>query len=182
MAPYYLRTYIRYAEIAVISVLAVFGVITYRELSQLRKVPVALPNYEFVVTQEPGKGPVVNTRGTWIAQRGPPEPLQTTTIECRKSSMQCVESAAMVSFVSEKGFLEAVQTVFEVERWGEAEVVTKAAPGKCSSRSLVLDLTNKRATSKVSASEEAGTCKGRPESTLELVTGFKVRADALKRE
>ena len=106
---------------------------------------------------------------------GPPEPLQTTTIECRKANMQCLESAATVVFVGDRGVLESVQTVFDVDHWTEGEIVSKPTPVKCVSRTLVLDLANKRTRSRVSSAEESGTCKARPEGTLDLVTGFRVR-------
>jgi hypothetical protein len=166
---------IRYTEILVVSVLAVFAVLTYRELLALRRVPVALPNYEFEAADDPQKGRVVRSRGTWIAEFGPPEPLQTTTIECRKSTMQCVESAATVVFVGDRGVMESVQMVFDVDRWTDAEVVSKPAAGRCASRTLVLDLVNKHARSQVSAAEEKGVCKARPAGTLDLVTGFRIR-------
>lgn len=173
--------YIRYAEIVVIAVLVIFAVLTYRELTMLRRVPVALPSYEFEVGTDAARGQWVRSRGTWIAEQGPPQPLQTTTIECRRSTMQCVESAATVVFVSDKGVLESIQTIFDVERWGDAEVATKPSVGRCSSRTMILDLVNRRARSRVTASEETSTCKQRPESVLELVTGFKVRAEAMQK-
>lgn len=173
--------YIRYGEIVVIAILVVFGILTYRELTMLRRVPVALPSYEFEAGSDAARGQWVRSRGTWIAEQGPPQPLQTTTIECRKSSMQCVESAATVVFVSDRGVLESVQTIFDIERWGEAEIATKPAAGRCSSRTLIFDLVNRRARSRVTASEETATCRQRPESMLELVTGFKVRAEAMQK-
>ena len=170
---------IRYVEILTVSVLAIFAVLTYRELSALRKVPVALPQYEFDAAEDPQKGSIVRSRGTWIADLGPPEPLQTTTIECRKASMQCMESAATVVFVGDRGVLESVQTVYDVDRWTDGEVVSKPTIGRCTTRTLVLDLVNKRTRSRISAAEERGVCKARPEGTLDLVTGYRVR-DALR--
>lgn len=175
-----LHSAVRVAEIATIVVLTVILIITYRELSALRKVPVALPNYqfEFLVTGDKVDG--VQTRGTWIAQSGPPEPLQTTTIECRKSSMQCVESSAIIVFVGDRGVLESAQTIFEVERWNDREIITKAVRGPCSDRTLVLNLIEKLAAVRTSASQEKGKCAEIPPRTLELVAGYKVRAEAQK--
>ena len=173
--------YVRYAEVLAIAVLVVFALLTYRDLLMLRRVPVALPSYEFESSADPQKGYWVRSRGTWIAQHGPPQPLQTTTIECRKPGMQCVESAATVVFVGDKGVLESVQTIFEVDRWSDSEIVTRPAAGRCSSRMLFFDLVNRRAGSRVSASEETSTCQPRPASTLELVTGFRVRAEAMQK-
>jgi hypothetical protein len=172
---------VRVAEIVTIVVLTVILIITYRELAALRKLPVALPNYqfEFLVTGDKVDG--VQTRGTWIAQSGPPEPLQTTTIECRKSSMQCVESSAVIVFVGDRGVLEAAQAIFEVERWNDREIVTKAVSGPCFDRTLVLNLVEKLALVRASASKEKGKCREIPPRTLELVAGYKVRAEALQK-
>lgn len=166
---------VRYLEVLAIGVLAIFALLTYRELMALRKLPVVLPHYEFEAADDPQKGSMVRSRGTWIAELGPPEPLQTTTIECRKASMQCLESAATVIFVGDRGVLESVQTIFEVERWTDSEVVSKPTAVKCAQRTLILDLANKRTRSRVSSAEEKGACKARPEGTLDLVTGYRVR-------
>lgn len=174
-----LYSLIRIAEIVAIVGLSIFALLTYRELSALRKFPVSLPSYEFVVSGEPEPGRTVHTRGTWISERGTPEPLLTTTIECRKARMECMESAAKVIFMDGRGLLESQQTGFEIERWNEAEIVTKPAPGQCSTRQLVLDLKEKRAISRVSASQEKGICKESPAKTLELVNGYKVRSAPL---
>ncbi len=176
-----LHSAVRVAEIATIVVLTVILIITYRELAMLRKFPVALPNYQFEVLLSGDKVDRVQTRGTWIAQSGPPEPLQTTTIECRKSSMQCVESSALIVFVGDKGVLESAQTTFEVERWNDREIVTKAVSAPCSDRTLVLNLIEKLAVVRASASQEKGRCAEIPPRTLELVAGYKIRAEALKR-
>ena len=162
---------VRMVEIAAVGVLAVFALLTYLELSSLRKAPVVLPNYQFEVL---GNGSIA-TRGTWVSDKGPPEPLVTTTIECHKARMECIESAAMVVFVSGKGLLESQHTLFPVERWTEAEVVTRPVQGRCFARKLVFDLKEKRANSQASASEEKGLCREVPARTLELVTGYRAR-------
>jgi hypothetical protein len=175
MSSYAFHKYVRIAEVAVVVVLSIFALMTWLELSALRKAPVVLPNYQFEALKTAEGTPMVVTRGTWIAENGPPEPLLTTTIECRKDRMECMESAALVVFVSGKGLLEAQQTVFGIERWGDREIATKAANGPCGSRQLLLDLEQKRALSKVSATEARGKCTEQPARTLELVTGYKVR-------
>jgi hypothetical protein len=171
-----LHRMVRIAEVGVIAILGVFAAMTYRELSALRKYPVNLPSYQFEVSGDSDKTRTVSTRGTWITERGTTEELLTTTIECRKARMECIESAARVLFVSGEGLLESNQTGFEVVRWNEAEIVTKPAEGKCATRQLVLDLKEKRALSKVGASEEKGVCRELPARTLELVTGYRARA------
>lgn len=170
-----MHKFIRLAYVAALVVLSGFALVTWIELDALRKAPVALPSYQFESLTGSDGVPTVTTRGTWMAQEGPPEPLLTTTIECRKDQMQCVESAALVVFVSGKGLLEAQQTVYPVERWTAQEVTTKQVTGKCDNRQLVLDLGDKRARSRVSASEGKGICKEMPARILDLVTGYKVR-------
>lgn len=176
-----LHTAIRVAEIVAIVVLSVILIVTYRELAVLRKVPVALPNYQFEILASGDKIEGVQTRGTWIAQSGPSEPLQTTTIECRKSSMQCVESSAVIVFVGDKGILESTQAAFDVERWNDREVVTKAVSGPCADRTLLLNLVDKLAVLRISAIREKGRCMEAAARTLELVAGYKVRAEALEK-
>ena len=97
---YALHRYVRIGEIVVVVVLSIFALMTWLELNALRKAPVVLPNYQFESLSTAEGTPMVVTRGTWIAENGPPEPLLTTTIECRKDRMECVESAALVVFVS----------------------------------------------------------------------------------
>lgn len=177
-----LHRYVRLAEIVLVAVLSVFALLTYRELRVLRKIPVVLPHYEFEVTPNAGHDAVVRTRGTWIAEQGPTEPLQTITIECARVRMECVESAASVVFVGDRGILESTQMVFEVDRWNDTEVHTKPATGACANRVLLLDLNQKRATSHVSASDESARCKQRPERILELVAGYRARPEDYKKE
>lgn len=167
--------YIRFAEIAVVGVLALFTFLTWQELSALRKAPVVLPNYVFEPATDPAQGPTIVSRGTWIASQGRTEPMQTVTIECRKARMECVESAAAVVFVRDRGLLESKQTIFEVEKWTDAEVVSKPSVDRCASRVLVLDMTSKKTLNRVSASEEKGLCKELPARTLELVAGYRAR-------
>jgi hypothetical protein len=165
---------VRIAEAGTILVLAGFAALTYRELTSLRQAPVSLPSYQFEVTTE-SDAPVVNTRGTWINDRGTPVQLLTTSIECRKARMDCIESDAKVVFVSGQGLLESSQMTYDVAIWSGDAIVTKPAQGKCSSRQLLLDLRNKKAMAKVGASAEKGTCRESPARTLELVTGYKLR-------
>ena len=172
-----LGRYIRFAEIAIVGVLSIFAFLTWQELSALRKAPVALPSYVFEPTSDPEHGAMIVSRGTWIATTGRAEPMQTVTIECRKARMECVESAAAVVFIGERGLLESKQTIFEVEKWSDAEVVTKPSVDRCGSRVLVLDIASRKALNRVSASQEKGLCKDLPERTLELVAGFRAKGE-----
>ena len=171
-----LHRVVRIVEIGAVVVLGGFAALTYRELSELRKFPVSLPSYQFEVTGENDASRVVQTRGTWINQKGAPEQLLTTSIECRKARMECIESAAQVVFVSGQGLLESNQSAYEVATWTDAAIVTRPLQGTCGTRQLLLDLKDKRAQSKVGASEEKGICREMPARTLELVTGYKVRS------
>ena len=107
-----LRKLVRAAEVLTITVLSIFAFFTWRELDSLRKAPVALPSYQFEDSGGADDTRVVVTRGTWVAENGPPEAMFTTTIECRKARMECIESAAMVEFVGGKGLLDSQHTVF----------------------------------------------------------------------
>ncbi len=172
---------IRFAYVAVVLVLAAFALLTYRELQRQRSAPVTLPHYAFYVVDNPEAGGVVKAFGTWYVADGPAtvENLQTTAIECRKTPLQCVESTAMVS-VSERGFLDAVTTVFEVERWTGEEIVTRTEKGRCTTRMIRMDLTNRLASSVIAAIPGAEPCKEQPR-TLKLESGAKARSDALGR-
>jgi hypothetical protein len=175
-----LQKAIRLAEIVIVSILAANALFTYRELETLRRVPVALPSYQFELVGD-AQNAVVQTRGTWIAEQGPPPPLQTTTIECRKAAMQCQESSALLVFVSGSAVMESAQTAFEVERWDDKEIVTKPVRGACVDRTLVLNLAEKRAVNRLSSSPAEGRCIESPARALELVTGYKVRSEALRK-
>ena len=167
--------YIRWAEIAVVGLLSVFALLTWLELSALRKAPVVLPSYVFERTADPAGGVVIVSRGTWVASGGRAEPLQTVTIECRKARMECVESAAAVVFVSGRGLLESKQTIFEVDKWTDAEVVSKPSVDRCASRTLIMSVEGQKTLSRVSASEDKGVCKEAPARTLELVAGYRAK-------
>ena len=169
--------YIRYAEIAIVLVLGIIAFITWRELSELRKAPVALPNYEFEISGGSDAGNVVQTRGTWISEKGIPDSLQTITIECRRQAMRCAESAAEVVFVEGKGVLESRLTDFEVDHWNDKEIVAKPYSDRCMKRTLSLDLVQKRAKSHVNpVTDDSARCRrAQRERSLELVAGYKLK-------
>ena len=169
-----LHTVVRLVEALAVLVLGVIAFITYRELEAMRKLPVALPSYEFEATGTPPDH--VQTRGTWIAEKGPPEQLQTTTIECRKAAMQCIESSAVIQFMGGHGLMEATQTTFAIESWDDKAIASKSVAGRCNERRLSMDLLEKRATLKISASRDEGKCAAAPEKILELVAGYKMKA------
>ena len=170
---------IRFAYVAVVAVLAVFALSTYQELQRQRSAPVILPSYAFYIADNPEKASLVQAIGTWYVADGPTltEILQTTTIECRKTRLQCVESTAVVS-VSEKGFLDSTSTVFEVERWTDDAIVTKPEKGRCTTRIISMDLVNRLASSVIAAIPDADKCEEQPR-TLRLESGAKARTDAL---
>lgn len=174
-----LRKIVRYAEIIVVLVLLVFAVRTYRELKMLRAAPVILPSYWFNVASGTDLPSRVQARGSWVTRDGTPEFLHTTTIDCNKAKMQCMESSAVVS-VSEGGFLESVQTVFDVEAWTDSEIVTKRDVQSCASRVLTLDIAHKQAQSVVTPNTTNKSCKtaAAGEQTFRLVTGTAAQAAA----
>jgi len=165
--------YVRYVESIAVGGLLIFGLLTYFELSQLRKAPVALPNYEFEMT--PGADPIVRTRGTWISGTGIPAPVQTTTIECRKFTMRCTESSAAIVFLEGKGLLESKLTEFELDHWNDKQIVAKPVVDRCTVRSLSIDLAEKRALSRFSTNADDGRCEKVPDKSYELVAGYKVK-------
>lgn len=170
---------LRLAYVAVVAGLAVFALLTYRELQRQRSAPVILPQYSFYTVDDPEKGREVKAFGTWYVADGPTltKSLQTTTIECRKAILQCVESTAVVS-VGEKGFLDTTSTVFEVERWTDDEIVTKPVKGRCTTRIISMDLVNRLPSSVIAAIPNAEKCAEQPR-ILKLESGAKARSDAL---
>jgi hypothetical protein len=171
-----LHRWVRIGEIVVVTVLAGFALVTYRELSALRKFPVSLPSYQFEITGDSDATRVVSTRGTWFTEKGTPEQLVTTSIECRKEKMECVESTARVQFVSGQGLLESQHISYEIGNWNDSGIVTKPAQADCATRQLILEFKEKRALSKIGPSEDKGKCRNLPPRTLELVAGYKVKA------
>ncbi|HUL96334.1 MAG TPA: hypothetical protein VLT89_10000 [Usitatibacter sp.] len=169
------QKWIRYGEIAIVVILLAFALLTYRELDALRKHPVALPMYEFDVSGGADPSGTVTTRGTWIAEGGIPEPIQTTTIQCRYATMHCVESTAAVVMVSGKGLLEATSTQFDIERWDDKQISAKPLAQRCLTRTLVLQLNEKRARSHITPNPDAQNCKEERDRNLELVTGYRVK-------
>lgn len=177
-----LRRMIRYTEIAVVAILLVYAALIYRELKMLRAAPVVLPAYWFNVATEAGQVQRVHARGSWVGKEASPEFLHTTTIECVKSKMQCMESSAVVA-VNDGRFLESIQTMYDVESWTDTEIHTKSDVQPCAMRSLTLDLANKQAKTKVVNKATVASCKSSPseEQTLNLVTGFQANADGVRR-
>ena len=172
-----LRKLIRLAEIVVVMVLLVFAVLTYRELKMLRAAPVILPAYWFNVATGTDQINRVQARGSWVGKQAVPASLHTTTIECVKSRMQCVESSAVVS-TSEGGFMESVHTIFDVDTWTDSEIVTKRDVQPCTSRTLTLDIANKQARSVAIANTANNSCKPAPtdEQTFKLVAGMAMQS------
>jgi len=169
-----LRKYIRYAEAIVVIALLAWASITYRELSALRKHPVALPTYAFEVSEA---GDLVKTHGTWTSEKGIPGRLGTTSIECVKSTMRCVESTAEIVFLSGKGLLESNMAQFGVATWTDKEIVAKPNEQRCRTRTLMLDLARKRAYSRSSPNPDVSFCEPEPASAYELVAGYSARRE-----
>ena len=175
-----ITSYVRLGEIVVVTVLVGFAFFTWRDLDNLRKLPVSLPNYEFEISGPPDPGGTVTTRGTWISTGGIPDRLQTTTIECKKAAMRCVQSGAVIIFLDGKGLLESTQLEFEVDRWNDKEIVTKVASERCVTRVLMLDLAEKRARSRVTQKRDSSRCPEGSDRTYELVAGYKSRVSEEK--
>jgi hypothetical protein len=169
-----LRKYIRYTEATVLVVLLGWASITYRELAALRRHPVALPSYEFEVN---GAGDVVRMHGTWTSEGGIPGSLGTTSIECVKPAMRCIESTAEVVFLSGKGLLESRMAQFDIAKWTDNEIVAKPYELRCRTRTLMLDLKAKRARSRSSPKPDASFCEGQSAGSYELIAGYAPRKE-----
>ena len=167
---------IRFAYIAVVAILAVFALLTYRELQSQRSAPVILPHYAFYILDNPEKASVVQAVGTWYVAAGPAlaQTQQTTSIECKKARLECVESTAVVS-VNENRLLDSISTVFEVERWTDEEIVTKPDQGRCTTRVIRLNLVKRLASIVIAPILDAAACKELPR-TLKLGSGAKDKA------
>ena len=163
------RRYIRYTEAVVLIALVGWASLTYRELSALRRHPVALPTYDFEAS---GSGDVVKAHGTWTSDGGIPGSLGTTSIECVKSAMRCVESTAEVVFLSGRGLLESRMAQFEVATWTDHEIVAKPYELRCTTRTLVLDLARKRAHSSSTPNPNVSFCESQPARSYDLVAGY----------
>lgn len=176
-----LRRVIRYVEIIVVLSLLGYGAVLYRELRVLRASPVVLPAFWFNVVTNAGQIQSVQARGSWSSKVASPDIMHTTTIECFKTRMQCMEASAVVA-VKDGRYMESIQTMFDIDSWTDAEIRTKADVLPCSSRTLALDIANKRAKSVVTNSAGNASCKGTAgeEQTLNLVAGFQVNAEAGK--
>ncbi|MBL0125653.1 MAG: hypothetical protein IPP88_24320 [Betaproteobacteria bacterium] len=177
-----LRKMIRLAEIIVVSVLVIYATLTWRELKILRAAPVVLPAYWFIVTADVDQVNQVQAGGSWVSKDAATGNLQTATIDCVKSRMQCMESSAQVS-VNEGGLLETAQTVFDIESWTESEIRTKVAQKPCVSRTLTLDIPNKQVKSVATAGKSPdATCKTAivGEQTSSLVAGKQAHDDAVR--
>ena len=176
-----LRKMIRIAEIVVVTALAVYALLTYRELQRLRAAPVVLPSYWFNVATGSDQTQVerVHARGSWVSKGVVPEFLHTTTIECVKARMQCMESSAVVA-VNEGGFLESIQTLFDVDTWSEKQILTKVDVQPCAIRTLVLDIANKQAQNVVTPRPGNKSCKAGAigEQVFRLEAGQHSRAGA----
>jgi hypothetical protein len=169
-----LRKYIRYTEATVLVALLGWASITYRELAALRRHPVALPSYEFEVN---AAGDVVKMHGTWTSEGGIPGALGTTSIECLKPTMRCIESTAEVVFLSGKGLLESRMAQFDLAKWSDNEIVAKPYELRCRTRTLMLDLRRKRAQSRSTPKTYASICETQSDGNYELFACYAARKE-----
>ena len=170
-----MRRLVRLGYLVLIVALGGYAAITYRQLQALRSVPVVLPNYGFYIVDIPVKAALVQARGSWVGSGGPTAAgtLQTTTLECNRSKMLCVDSTATVA-VKEGSYMEATPTLYEVEQWTDQEVVTKALARDCAQYLLRVRLADRSATTEVSLLPGQVSCKDPPRK-LRLDSGIKSR-------
>lgn len=171
-----LRNGIRAGYLLVIILLAIFGWRTWQQLQTLRSVPVALPNYWFYMAESQGQ-PLVQANGTWIDESASlkADHLQTSTFECSKARMQCVESAAVVT-VMEQSFLEAMARFYDIESWTDQDIVTRPVQvDKCRVQTVRFVLAEKKVLAKTSLAPDASEQNCRhPAHQLRLDDGNKL--------
>ena len=166
---------VRFIYLLLIAVLGVFAFLTHRQLQALRSAPVVLPNYGFYVVDVPEKAAIVQALGTWVATTGPKmdQALQTTTIDCKRAKMLCIESTAQVA-VGEGGILETMPTIYEISEWTDDNFVSKPTPKECATRVLTVNLVERIATVAITPEKNNAGCK-ESARTLKLESGRDVR-------
>ena len=151
---------VRIVYLLLIVVLGVFAYLTHRQLQALRSLPVVLPNYGFYVVDVPQKAGIVQAIGTWVAVSGPKldKALQTTTIDCKRAKLICVESTAQVA-VGEGGILETTPTIYEISEWTDDNFVSKPTVKECETRVLAVNLVERVATVTITPEKRNLSCK-----------------------
>ncbi len=181
---------IRIAYVLVILVLGIFAFRTWQQLQTLRSAPVALPNFWFHLTGEPGRLRI-QANGTWLGPGAGPaaatpasgkfDRLQTSSLECNQARMQCLESTAVVE-VMQRAFLESIPRAYDVETWNEQSVITKPAIlDKCRLQAITLNIADKTVTANISLlpDKTAADCKGAT-GKVNLEDGSKLLAQVGK--
>ena len=174
--------HIRATYFIVIVFLIVYALVTYQQLQALRKRPVLLPNYWFQVTATAASGAAIHAQGSWRSTLAtdPPQLLQTTTLECYKNKMFCVESTATVS-TSEGSFLDVTPTVYDVDHWTDAGLTTKPTTKGCAINTLTVVVADRSVIFNAALAPGKTECKDAPRS-LKLDSGNASRTVAPSRE
>ena len=151
--------FIRVGYLLLMIALAAYAAFIYQQLQALRARPVVLPNYAFYVVDQAEKASVILAIGTWIAASAMPtqQPLQTTTLECKRATMICVESTALVS-VQEAAYLEAIPLIYAIDQWTDTELVTKVTPTTCTERVMRINFEQRKAVLSAAAQPAAKHC------------------------
>lgn len=165
------RQMIRLGYLLLLIALAGYAAIIYRQLQALRQRPVALPNYAFYVVDHPEKASVIQVVGSWIVDAGTPaqKAVQTTSLECRKIKLNCIESTAVVT-LEEGGYLETTPLIHEIEQWNETELVTRPSRAACTERVVRIDIAMRKTTMTATRVASAKACN-EPAGTFTLGSG-----------
>lgn len=164
------RQFIRIGYVIVLVVLVAYAWMLQRQLRGLRERPVALPAYAFYVVDRPEKASVIQAMGSWVATGASPKnAVQTTSIECKRAKMQCVESISVVA-VEERAYLESMPVVYDVAQWDDDELATKPASTSCSDRIIHINFEQRKADLRAAASPLAKQC-AEPQGSFLLESG-----------
>lgn len=136
--------------------------------------PVTLPS-KHVITEMWDRG-YVSAQGTWTITGGETaDPEQTSTLECDRARLECVEATATISHLLGP-FLSVATDTYEIERWDSQEIVTKPKQFGCVRSVRRLNRVQKSATGIRSTTSREEHCKmiDNAEKYLVLVNGMDV--------
>ncbi len=118
------------------------AIVAWHIIGVERKVPVSLPLSHFFFDYW-DRG-YVNVTGTWSSDTKLDSPLQTSSIECEKTTMRCEDVTAKFSdFFTPQ--LDVLEDSYEVTRWDD-QFLTYHKNFECVSYKYTIDRANKTAT------------------------------------
>lgn len=149
-----------------------FQLMTFLNLYTDTRVPVALgPSKDFFLNST---GDWITASGTWAQAEHESEPIQTSTISCRREERTCVEARATVATGFGSSTLMSDLNEYPIQSWSDTTVVF-GDDGLCISTIYTIDLKTE-AVSGVERSIDPAppTCDGKVSRNYQLVAGFPV--------